>query len=128
MQVTFTKEEPPRWLLDMWKEIDEKTFGKGFDCFAEDTVCNLGVADWHGREAIRTNLKAFIDTGFTARHHVTEYWDGGFLKVFRRVVDMTPDYGGDIVHPTMTHFFYMDEKDDTKVRRWIGAVGPTSFG
>ncbi len=24
--------------------------GKGFDCFAEDAVSNLGVADWHGRE------------------------------------------------------------------------------
>ena len=36
----------------MWKEIDDKTFGKGFDCFTEDAVCNLGVADWHGREAI----------------------------------------------------------------------------
>jgi SnoaL-like domain len=84
VQVVLTKKEPPRWLLDMWKEIDDKTFGKGFDCFTEDAVCNLGVADWKGREAIRTNLKAFIDTGFTAQHHVTEYWDGGFLKVFRR--------------------------------------------
>jgi SnoaL-like domain len=128
MQATFTREEPPQWLLDMWKEIDNKTFGKGFDCFTEDAVCNLGVADWHGREAIRANLKAFIDTGFTAQHHVTEYWDGGSLKVFRGVVDMTPDHGGDVVHPTMTHFFYMDEKDGTKVRHWIGAVGPTSFG
>ena len=129
MQVAFTKTEPPKWLLDMWKEIDDKTFGKGFDCFTEDAVCNLGVADWKGREAIRTNLKAFIDTGFTALHHVTEYWDAGFLKVFRGVVDMTPDdKSGPTVHPTMTHFFYMDEKDDTKVRRWVGAVGPVSFG
>jgi hypothetical protein len=129
MQVTFTKKEPPRWLLDMWKEIDDKTFGKGFDCFAEDAVCNLGVADWHGREAIRANLKAFIDTGFTARHHVVEYWDGGTLKVFQGIVDMTPDNGsGSTVHPSMTHFFYMDEKDQTKVRRWVGAVGPVSFG
>ena len=39
---TFTKMAPPQWLLDMWKEIDEKTFGKGFDCFAENAVCNLG--------------------------------------------------------------------------------------
>ena len=91
MQVTFTRKEPPQWLLDMWKEIDDKTFGKGFDCFTEDAVCNLGVADWKGREAIRANLKAFIDTGFTALHHVTEYWDGGFLKVFCGIVDMTPD-------------------------------------
>ena len=51
--ITFTKTEPPAWLLAMWKEIDDKTFGQGFDCFAEDAICNLGVADWHGREAIR---------------------------------------------------------------------------
>jgi hypothetical protein len=129
MQAMFVKKEPPRWLLDMWKEIDDKTFGKGFDCFTDDAVCNLGVADWKGREAIRGNLKAFVDTGFTALHHVTEYWDAGFLKVFRGVVDMTPDdRSKPTVHPTMTHFFYMDEKDDTKVRRWVGAVGPVSFG
>jgi hypothetical protein len=129
MQVIFTKKEPPQWLLGMWKEIDDKTFGKGFDCFTEDAVCNLGVADWRGREAIRSSLKAFIDTGFTARHHVTEYWDAGFLKVFRGTVDMTPDdRSGPTVHPTMTHFFYMDEKDQTKVRWWVGAVGPLSFG
>jgi hypothetical protein len=26
-----------------------------------------------------------------------------------------------IVKPVMSHFFYMDEKDSTKVRHWIGA-------
>ena len=34
--ITFTKTAPPEWLLATWKEIDDKTFGKGFDCFAED--------------------------------------------------------------------------------------------
>ena len=24
----------------------------------------------------------------------------------------------------MTHFFYMDEKEPTKVEHWIGSVGP----
>jgi hypothetical protein len=56
---TMTKTEPPKWLLAFWKEIDDKTFGKGFDCFTEDAICNLGVADWHGREQIRENLRAF---------------------------------------------------------------------
>src|ERR1700728_2840009 len=99
MQATFTKKEPPQWLLAMSKEIDDKTFRKGFDCCTDETVCNLGVADWKGREAIRANLKAFVDTGFTALHHVTEFWDGGSLKVFRGVVDMTPDNGsGTTVH------------------------------
>ncbi len=124
----FTKTEAPDWLLAFWKEIDDKTFGAGFDCFAEDAVCNLGVADWHGRETIRAKLRAFIDTGFTALHDVVEYWDGGTLKVFRGVVTMTPDDPGKpVVKPTMTHLFYMDEADPTKVRRWVGAVGPTGF-
>jgi hypothetical protein len=50
---TFTKTAPPAWLLEFWKEIDDKTWGKGFDCFAPDAIANLGVSDWHGREAIR---------------------------------------------------------------------------
>jgi hypothetical protein len=43
--ITLTKTAQPGWLLAMWKEIDDKTFGKGFECFAEDAICNLGVAD-----------------------------------------------------------------------------------
>ncbi len=126
--MTFAKTAAPEWLLAMWKEIDGKTFGKGFDCFADNAVCNLGVADWHGREAIRDNLRAFIDTGFTAYHDVVEYWDSPLLKIFHGKVTMTPDdRSKPVVKPTMSHFFYMDEKDPSKVIRWTGAVGPTDF-
>jgi len=126
--VTFTKTPAPQWLLDMWKEIDDTTFGRGFDCLAEDAVCNLGVAAWHGREPIRNNLRQFIDRGFTALHDVVEYWDSPRLKVFHGKVGMTfDDPNVSAVRPTMTHFFYMDEKDPTKVKRWVGAVGPTGF-
>jgi hypothetical protein len=127
-KATFIKCAPPAWLLAMWKEIDDKTWGEGFDCFAEDAQCRLGVAEWNGRAQIRENLRAFVDQGFTAHHDVTEYWDGGLLKVFRGVVTMTfDDPGQPPVRPVMTHFFYMDEKDPTKVSRWFGAVGPTGF-
>ena len=38
---------------------------------------------------------------------------------------MTPDDSSKpIVKPVMSHFFSMDEKDPTKVRRWVGADGP----
>jgi len=125
---TMNKMPPPEWLLAFWKEIDDKTFGKSFDCFTEDATCNLGIADWHGREQIRENLRAFIDSGFTALHDVVEYWDGGSLKVFRGTVRMTPDdKSKPVVKPVMTHFFYMDEDDPTKVRAWFGAVGPIQF-
>ena len=38
---TMTKTAPPVWLLAFWKEIHDKTLGKGFDCFAEDVTCDL---------------------------------------------------------------------------------------
>ena len=34
----------------------------------------------------------------------------------------------EVVRPTMTHFFYMDERNPEKVKHWYGAVGPVSFG
>ena len=92
------------------------------------TRLKCGIADWHGREQIRENLRAFIDTGFTALHDIVEYWDGGSLKVFRGAVTMTPDdKTKPVVKPVMTHFFYMDGNDPTKVRNWFGAVGPVQF-
>src|SRR3974390_2281667 len=110
--VTFTKTPTPEWLLAFWKEIDDKTWGAGFDCFAENATANLGVSDWHGREGIRENLRAFVDKGFTAHHDVVEFWDGGNLKVFRGFVTMIPnDPVQKPVRPAMTHFFYMDEKN-----------------
>lgn len=126
--LAFTKTEPPQWLLAFWKEIDDKTYGEGMNCFLEDATCHLGVAEWNGREEIREKLRAFIDTGFTAHHEITEYWDGGPIKVFRGVVTMTPnDRSKPVVKPVMTHFFYMDEANPSKVRSWIGSVGPVSF-
>jgi hypothetical protein len=86
---------------------------------------SLGVADWHGREAIRENLRQFIDKGFTAHHDVVEYWDSPLLKVFHGRVGMRfDDPSIKPVRPTMTHFFYIDETAPTKVRHRIGAVRP----
>jgi len=85
--LTLTKTAPPERLLAFWKEIDDKTFGKGFDCFVEDATCRLGVAEWNGREQIRENLRAFIDTGSTAHHDVSEADSGDdFLGPTRQLV------------------------------------------
>jgi len=124
----FTQSAPPDWLLAFWKEIDDKTFGAGFDCFAEDATAELGIAKWNGREEIRESLRKFIDTGFTAHHDVLEFWDGGLLKVFRGIVTMIPDDKSQpVVKPVMTHFFYMDESRPEKVKAWKGSVGPIAF-
>jgi len=128
MSVTFTKMVPPGWLLSFWKEIDDKTWGKGFDCFAEDAVGHLGVSDWHGREAIRQGLRDFVDKNPTGKHEVVEYWDSQRLKVFRGFVTMVfHDRSIPTARPAMQYFIYMDERDPTKVIAWFGSVGPTAF-
>jgi hypothetical protein len=58
--ISFTKTTPPEWLLGFWKEIDDKTFGKGFDCFAENAVCNPGVADWHDGRCLQSQPMDWI--------------------------------------------------------------------
>jgi hypothetical protein len=55
-------------------------------------------------EQIRENLRAFIDTGFSARHDVVACRDGGSLKLFRGMVTMTTDDENiSLVKPVMTH-------------------------
>jgi hypothetical protein len=126
--VTFTKTATPQWLLDFWREIDDKTWGKGFDCFADDAVAHLGVSDWRGREGIRNGLRDFVDRNLTAHHDVVEYWDSPTLKIFRGFVTMVfNDKGVPTVRPAMQHFFYMDQNDPTKVAAWYGSVGPAAF-
>jgi hypothetical protein len=57
-----------------------------------------------------------------------ESWDSPLLKVFHGKVGMKfDDPSRSPVRPSMSHFFYMDEKTPTKVKRWIGAVDPTGF-
>ena len=53
-----TKTAARQWVWDFRKEIDEKTFGKSFDCFAEGATCRLGVAEWNGREESGESLQS----------------------------------------------------------------------
>jgi hypothetical protein len=57
---TFTKTATPAWLLAFWKEIDDKTWGKGFDCFKEDAVAHLGVGGPDEKPFVRTCVRSSI--------------------------------------------------------------------
>ncbi len=123
--LTFTKKETPAWLLAFWKEIDDKTFGEASTASSRMRHAGSGSPNGMGGRRSARSLRAFVDTGFTALHTVTEYWDSPTLKIFRGTVRMTPDDSSkQPVRPVMTHFFYMDEADPAKVRSWIGSVGP----
>ena len=79
-------------------------------------------------QSLDGSRRQFIDRGFTGLHNVVEYWDSPLLKIFHGKVSMRFDDPNTApVRPTMAHFFYMDEKDSTKVKHWIGVVGPTGF-
>ena len=95
-------------------------------------VVNMVSAGWRSQwgppEERQARYQWLIDKGFTALHEVTEYWDSPSLKIFRGSVKMTfDDPKLPTVRPVMTHFFYMDQADPTKVKHWYGSVGPTGF-
>ena len=122
----LTKVPAPAWVLAFFEDIDAKRFGSGFDCFAPDAEMRFGVGHWRGLDEIKAQLKKF-DHGMDTKHTVTEFWDGGVVKVVRGEVMMKRHDTGQVVTPAMVHIFYMSLDDPTKARASYGAVGPTEF-
>lgn len=122
----LTKIATPNYILALFDEIDRKVFGESLDVLADDVDFRFGVGEWHGREAVRENLRKF-DTPMDTAHTISEFWDGGPVKMFRGEITATLHASGKTVRPAFTHFIYMDAADPTKIRSWYGAVGPLEF-
>ena len=118
----FEKKSPPNWVVAFFKQIDDKSFGSAFDVLADDIDVNFGVFEWHGRKEVVENLAKF-DGEMETKHILTEYWDGGAIKILNGVVEMTSHKDKSTVKPCMAHFFYMED-DLSTIKRWVGAVGP----
>ena len=120
------KSPTPEWILGFFREIDSKQFGPDFNIFTKSGEMTFGVGHWVGLVEIKANLQKF-DQVMDTEHSVTEFYDGGSIKIIRGQVKMTTHDTGKVVSPAMVHIFYMDESDTTKVRATYGAVGPISF-
>ncbi len=75
--LTIAKTAPPAWLLAFWKEIDTRASVKVSTALWR--MLRVASASLNGMDASRSVrvCARFIDTGFTAHHDFTEYWDGG---------------------------------------------------
>lgn len=113
----------PAWLLAVFNEIDTKGTGDAFDVLSDDVQMEFGTGRWRGREVIRTKLREF-DEHMDTRHIIHTFWDCGAVKMFYGEITTTDHGSGKIATAAVCHFFYMDEQDPGKVRRWIGAAGP----
>jgi len=75
----------PQWLLAFWREIDDKTWGKGFDCFAPNATATwvsvIGTDRRHSGKSA-----GFCRQGFTAHHDVVESWTVARSRCFRGFV------------------------------------------
>jgi hypothetical protein len=124
---TIEKTPPPQWVLDFWEGIDSKIFGESFDLLTEDAQLQLGVGHWQGCETIREMLRN-SNLGVDTKHEVHEFWDAGLVKTVRGEMILTRQDTGKTARTTIGHFLYMDERDLSRVRRWIGSFGPVEFG
>ena len=122
--LTLTKIAVPDFARRLYEDVDEKRFGEAFDLFlTEDAVVHFGVGRWQGRETIRERFRSFNDA-ITTRHKIVEFWDGGLVKIFRGEIDMTNTETGEVLHPTIVHFWYMSPEDPSKVCAIYAGVGP----
>src|SRR5215471_17617562 len=90
-------------------------------------ICRLFITLSQSSNLRETRLRCF-STGLEPAAQAKITRARCSLKVFRGTVTMTSDdKTKPIVKPVMTHFFYMDQKDPSRVRRWFGSVGPIQF-
>jgi hypothetical protein len=118
-----TRTQPPKWLLDLFDDIDSKRFGSAFDVLDEAAEMRFGVIEVKGREAIRERLHEF-DGETQTKHHIVEYWDLGLTKAFVGRIEITDLATGTTISPWLCHLWQMSEQDPTKVISVRGAVGP----
>ncbi|MBW4597323.1 MAG: nuclear transport factor 2 family protein [Brasilonema angustatum HA4187-MV1] len=109
----------------MFAEIDDKSFGSGFDAaFSPDAEDEFGVGHLHGLEQIKTHLKKF-DSKMDTKHEVLEFWDGGATKLARgRVIMTAHETPHKTSIPVFVHILEMSKDDPQKIQLFYGAVGP----
>jgi hypothetical protein len=80
----FRKIDPPQWMLELFKSIDDldTSENSGFHIFADDVTLQFGPKTIHGVEAVK---KFFIelDAPFITQHFVAvvyQYGDACFMQ------------------------------------------------
>lgn len=84
MEQVFSKVDPPQWMLDLFKSIDELDTSEdsGFRIFSDDVVLQFGPKSASGIE----NVKKFfveLDAPFITKHYVDvvyQYGDAYFMQ------------------------------------------------
>lgn len=113
----------PAWLVNMYKQIDEKTEVTEFENITDDIEFRFGTAVWNGRERVREGFRQF-DSTMDTTHVIEQFYDCGDVKMFRGHITFTPKTTGETRTSVIAHFLYMDAEQPDKVRRWFTGAGP----
>ena len=117
-------QEAPKWVREIFKEIDTLQFGPGFSHLTEQTVMEFGTATVKGAQAIK-QFFIKIDSPLEIEHRIHDFWDGGVTKILRG--DAVLRKKGSKDDPLTTPFmqiFYMDADKSDELRSWFIVNGP----
>jgi hypothetical protein len=118
------QQEAPKWVKDIFKEIDTLQFGTGFSHLTEQTVMEFGTATVKGVQAIK-QFFIRIDSPLEIEHRIHDFWDGGAIQILRGDAVLRKKGSND--EPTTTplmQIFYMDADKSDELSRWFIVNGP----
>ncbi len=129
VQTLVRLEQPPRWVVDIFSEIDTQNFGPGFEHFTEETEMTFGTAVLQGVEAIK-GFFVKIDSPLDIQHRIHDFWDGGSEKILRGDAILSKKGSTDpkITTPLMMIFYMADSLPEdaaqARVKEWFIVNGP----
>src|ERR1039458_1137951 len=117
-------QEAPKWVREIFKEIDTLQFGPGFSHLTEQTVMEFGTATVKGAQAIK-QFFIKIDSPLEIEHRIHDFWDGGATKILRGDAVLRKKGSNDqpITTPLMM-IFYVDPGKSDELSRWFIVNGP----
>ena len=121
----FTRIEPPAWMLELFKSIDDldTSENSGFRIFADDVALQFGPKTAHGIEDVR---KFFIelDAPFITKHLVDvvyQYGDAYFMQGSATLRKKDDPEGKEITAAPLFNLFWFNEG---KVIRYVVDFDP----
>jgi hypothetical protein len=116
--------QTPRWILDVYNEIDSLEFKNAFECFSDGAVLVFGTAEIRGVPAIR-EFFIYLDTPLITNHRAVDFWDMTNIKIVRGVADLAHrDKPDEVVSAPFVHIFQMSDYNSELVAHFQVVVGP----
>ena len=118
------KQETPKWIEQVFDEIDTLEFDAGFEHLQNDAQLQFGATEIKGVDAIK-KFFVKIDSPLEIKHQALEVWGGDGTKIVRGKATFRKKGSSDAtVTSPFIQIFTTSPKQDDLVTHWLVVAGP----